>query len=116
MRRRTPTRTAELHGGGPADGSRLPVDGDVAHVDVPCHGPIDAGRAGAVLHRYERGADGRFGYAGPVEATALPDPVHRDAQAHGLAALGHDAGPGPTVIVAVIVLLAVVMYAFASLA
>jgi hypothetical protein len=116
MRRRTPTRTAELHGGGPADGSRVPVEGDVAHVDVPCHGPVDGGPAQVVLHRYERGPDGRFGYAGPVEAAALPERVHRDAQAHGLAALGHDAGPSPTAVVAVIVLLAVVMYAFASMA
>lgn len=115
MRRRTPTAVAVLCGGGPADGERRPVEDGVDEilVDEPSDeqpvSPADAVRA----HRYERRADGRFAYAGPVERLPqLPGALHDDAHAQGIAALGHDAGPSALSIIAMIVLVAVIMYCF----
>lgn len=127
MRRRSATRTeAAFYGGGPADGERRPVEGHALAVliDPPAHdappawlpdGEHDDGEPPvAHAHRYERQDDGRFRYAGVVERRAeLPEPVHADAQALGLAALGHDEGPSGLAMGGIVVLVVVAMYCFA---
>lgn len=115
MRRRTSTAVAVLCGGGPADGERRPVEEGAESVVV--HEPAGDGPVSLVdavrAHRYERGADGRYTYAGPVaQLPELPAALHENAHAQGLAALGHDPGPSALAITAAIVLVAVVMAFF----
>lgn len=73
MGRRAPATTAVLFGGGPADGSRREVDDEAPFVDVPEPRGLDGSPAAAVVHRYERGRDGRFRYAGAFAAPSVAD-------------------------------------------
>ncbi|MEV4423403.1 hypothetical protein AB0L40_26045 [Patulibacter sp. NPDC049589] len=123
MRRRTPTAVAVLCGGGPADGETRPIEDGALTVVIPegpsaeLHADDAAEPRGARrrAHVYERHADGRFFYLGPVvleDEPELPARTHADVQAMGLAALGHDKGPSALAIVTVIVALTAVMMLF----
>lgn len=115
MRRRPAIAPVELFGGGPADGERRLVEDETTEILVDAAGSDDPDDVAApgLVHRYERRPDGRFRYDGPVDhVPGLPAPSHADAQAHLLAALGHDRGPHPALVVLIVAIVLATTYAF----
>lgn len=118
MRRPETPQVAVFFGGGPADGERRRVGDDDTTALVTDGGAVDASEAGApARHRYVRQPDGRFRYDGIAEPEPapplLPELAEQDEHAHALAALRHDGGPHPVLIVVVVAVLAAAMYFFA---
>jgi hypothetical protein len=113
MAKRTTTQAAGFHGGGPADGERRVVEDDTTTVVVD-EPPSDLpGAPAGVGHLYERQPDGRFQYAGAVAyVEQLPVPVAEDTQSKALAVLGTRRAPHPVLVLAMIVLVAGVVFAF----
>lgn len=114
MRRRAPATTVELLGGGPADGSRRAIDDDATVVDVAEPRGLDGGPPGAVVHRYERGPDGRFRYAGAFDVSATTD--GGSAEPASRVGPGEDGGTRAPVVVSVVLLLTTLLYAFSEYA